>query len=57
MKRCYREALSDEEALEMVEEGAGSHFDPDLVSLFVRHADEFIAMREQVNKGKHRVGL
>lgn len=57
MKRCYRDALADEEALKMVEKEAGAHFDPALVSLFIRHADEFVAIRDQANSGIHGVGL
>jgi len=52
MKRCYRDALPDEQALQMVEKESGSHFDPELVAILLRHADEFIALREAVNDGQ-----
>ena len=57
MKRCYRDALSDDDALRMIDEGAGTHFDPELASLLIRNADQFIALREQVNRGAHGVGI
>ena len=56
MKRCYRDALSDDEALSMIKEGAGSHFDPELVNLLIANADDFIALREQINRGDIAVG-
>lgn len=52
MKRCYRDALPDEEALGMVEEQSGRHFDPDIAAVFLKHADEFIALREEINSGR-----
>lgn len=52
MKRCYRDAFLDDVALDMVCEGSGAHFDPDLVATFVAHADEFIELRERVNRGE-----
>lgn len=33
-RRCYRPALSHEETCRMVEDGCGSHFDPDVVAAF-----------------------
>lgn len=57
MKRCYRDALPDTEALQMVEEGSGGHFDPELARLLVDNANDFISLREQVNGGLHGVGL
>lgn len=52
MKRCYRDAMPDERALAMVRDGSGGHFDPRLVDLFLQRADEFIELREQVNRGE-----
>ena len=33
-KRAYRSSLSEQEALKILEQGAGKQFDPDLVELF-----------------------
>ncbi|HOW28865.1 MAG TPA: GAF domain-containing protein [Elusimicrobiota bacterium] len=35
-KRCYKDALPIEETLKIIREGAGTHFDPDVVSAFYR---------------------
>jgi response regulator RpfG family c-di-GMP phosphodiesterase len=40
-KRCYKPAFSHEKAVEIICEGRGKHFDPDLVDAFVACADEF----------------
>ena len=40
-KRCYKEAMSFEEALKVIEGEAGEHFDPNLVSVFLRHKEEY----------------
>ncbi len=57
MKRCYRDALPDEQALEMIEKESGGHFDPELVEILLRNADQFIALREAVNKGRHHLDV
>ena len=36
-KRCYKEALSQGEAVEIIKEESGSHFDPNLVAVFLAH--------------------
>ncbi|MDR2577625.1 MAG: response regulator [Chitinispirillales bacterium] len=40
-KRPYKEALTHEEAVAIIKDGRGRHFDPDLVDLFVCVSDEF----------------
>ncbi len=57
MKRCYRDALPDEKALEMVEEQSGRHFDPEIAAVFLQHADEFIALRQEINEAGCNYGL
>jgi putative two-component system response regulator len=39
--RCYRPAFSHEDARKMVNEGAGTHFDPEIVSAFNAVAERF----------------
>lgn len=36
-KRCYKDALPQEEAVEIIKKESGSHFDPALVSVFLAH--------------------
>lgn len=39
-ERCYKSAMSKEEALKTIEEESGSHFDPKLVKVFLNHTNE-----------------
>lgn len=45
-ERCYKKAMSPEEAFRIIEEGSGSHFDPQLVSVFLHHKDQFILSQQ-----------
>lgn len=40
-ERCYKKAMTEEEAIKIIEEEAGSHFDPNLVAVFLKHRYEF----------------
>ena len=57
MKRCYRDALEDDDVLEMIQDEAGGHFDPELANLLILNVEEFIALREQVNRGEYDIGI
>ena len=46
--RPYRKALTHEEACRIVEEGAGTHFDPVLVGVFRKVAGEFKRISEEI---------
>lgn len=46
-KRCYKEAFSHEKAKEIILEGRGKHFDPDVVQAFEESEAEFIAVQKQ----------
>lgn len=48
MDRCYRPAFADEVALKMLQEQRGEAFEPRVVDTFVAHADELIALRDEV---------
>ncbi|HEX5928118.1 MAG TPA: HD domain-containing phosphohydrolase [Solirubrobacterales bacterium] len=43
--RCYRSALSVDDALEVIREGRGTHFDPQVVDALVGNLDEALAAR------------
>ncbi len=43
--RPYRPALSNEQAIALIREGRGSHFDPQLVDLLLKNLDEVLALR------------
>jgi putative two-component system response regulator len=40
--RVYRPALPEEEVMEIMEQGAGKHFDPALVSVFLAHYETML---------------
>lgn len=46
-RRVYKPAFSHEEAIDIMRKGRGSHFDPDILDVFLKISDEFkqIAMR------------
>ena len=48
-KRCYKEALSFDEAFCIIKNSLGSHFDPDLGEIFIecRPQLEILYMNEQ----------
>ena len=39
-KRSYKESFSKEKSRKIIAEGAGVHFDPDIVRVFQEHIDE-----------------
>jgi PAS domain S-box-containing protein len=43
--RAYRPALTLEEALEIISDGRGTHFDPQIVDLLLGHLDMALALR------------
>jgi response regulator RpfG family c-di-GMP phosphodiesterase len=45
--RAYKHAWSLDESLGVLREGAGKHFDPNLVELLLSHLPEFLAIREE----------
>ncbi|MFP4381676.1 MAG: HD domain-containing phosphohydrolase [Candidatus Sumerlaeia bacterium] len=45
-QRCYKEAFSHEKSKEIILEGRGAHFDPDVVDGFIAREDEFLAIRK-----------
>lgn len=57
MDRCYRPAFADDRALAMLADQSGCAFDPAIVSTFLAHAAELIALREWVNTTQPGFGL
>lgn len=43
--RCYRPAMSVEEAVTVMEEGRGTHFDPRIVDALLDHLEEALSLR------------
>ena len=48
-KRLYKPAFSHEKAVEIILEGRGKHFDPDLVDLFAASHHEFEELFDRMN--------
>lgn len=46
-KRCYKEAWPIEKIIDYFEESSGSHFDKDLVGLFLGNIDEFMGINRR----------
>ncbi len=40
-KRVYKEAYSHEKSLEIIKQGKGTHFDPEIVDVFIENEAEF----------------
>jgi putative two-component system response regulator len=43
-RRVYKEGMTHEKALQIIVEGKGSHFDPDMVDAFLELQDDFKAI-------------
>jgi PAS domain S-box-containing protein len=43
--RCYRSALSVDDAVEVLEQGRGTHFDPQVVDALLGHLEEALSLR------------
>jgi len=46
-KRVYKDAFSVEKAVEILKEGRASHFDPDLLDLFIDALDQVVEIKEK----------
>ncbi len=57
MERAYRDAVPVEVALEVLTQGRGKLFDPDVVDAFFLVKDDILAMRERINMGENPDGL
>ncbi|MCM5511376.1 HD domain-containing phosphohydrolase, partial [Vibrio sp. SCSIO 43169] len=45
-ERPYKKAWPVEDAVALLEEGAGAHFDPNLVPIFISQLDEILKIKE-----------
>jgi cyclic di-GMP phosphodiesterase len=43
-KRCYKNAMTHEQALDIMREGKGQHFDPVMLDVFLEHSDTFLSI-------------
>ncbi len=49
-QRCYKPAMSHEEAMRIILDGRGSHFDPYLTDLFVELEDDVIRVSKELDE-------
>ena len=45
--RCYKKAWNDEDIFDLLKDGAGKHFDPDLINIFFKKLDTFLEIRSK----------
>lgn len=50
MDRCYRPAIADDTALEMLRRERGRLFDPVVADAFLNHAPQMVALRDRINE-------
>jgi putative two-component system response regulator len=50
--RPYKKAWTIEAAVELIEENSGSHFDPELVTVFLQQLPEILLIRDQFSEPK-----
>jgi putative two-component system response regulator len=53
-RRVYRDAISHQQAKQMILAERGTHFDPDVIDAFVQTEAEFIAIRERFKDDEHK---
>ena len=49
-QRPYKPAFSNDEAIRLMKEGRGTHFDPILIDLLLAHFDEVLAIQEDMRR-------
>jgi putative two-component system response regulator len=47
-KRCYKDAYSHEESVDIIVSSSGTHFDPEIVKIFVDLKDDFRKLRDEL---------
>lgn len=57
MERAYRDAVPVEVALDVLQQGRGRVFDPEVVDAFVLVQEQILAMRQRINSGENPDGL
>ena len=51
-KRVYKEAYSHETSLDMLRQGAGAHFEPQLIEAFLAIEAEVLARSRELREGE-----
>jgi putative two-component system response regulator len=56
-RRVYKEGMPHDKAFEIIVQGSGTHFDPDMVDVFMETADEFVQIAKRYEDTEHDVQL
>ena len=51
-KRCYKEAMSVDEAIQAIQSESGTHFDPKLVAVFLENKEKYIKINSELSDNK-----
>ena len=51
-KRCYKEAMSADEAIKLIKSESGTHFDPKLVEVFLNNKEKYIQINTDLSDDK-----
>ena len=51
-KRVYKQAFTHESAKQIIQEGKGTHFDPEVVEAFIKREDQFLSIRSRFSEGE-----
>jgi putative two-component system response regulator len=49
-ERPYKKSFTEEEALKIITDGSGKHFDPAIVDIFLKRREQFKAVRSMISK-------
>jgi len=47
-KRCYKPAFTHEESTSIIVSSSGTHFDPEIVKVFIELKEDFRAIRDEM---------
>ncbi|MGE0087252.1 MAG: HD domain-containing phosphohydrolase [Desulfococcaceae bacterium] len=53
-RRPYKDPVPVEKALEIIQKDRGTHFDPDVVDIFVQFFDEVLKIKEELDAADHK---
>jgi putative two-component system response regulator len=56
-ERPYKQPFSHEEAVRIIKDGSGSHFDPYLVEVFLKHEQDFKIVAMNLGGGEQTINL
>jgi len=48
-KRCYKDASSHEQSVSIIVSSSETHFDPEIVKVFIDLQEDFKAVRDEMN--------